>query len=760
MTLKEVIERADELRPNDFSTEMKVAWLNEIEGMVQTNVMLLQAEDLVQYNWEDHAETELLAKFPHDKIYWAYLIALIDFANDDTARYNNDMALFNERWGEYMRWYAGAYRPADGEMVLRGYYLSAYSIAVRHGYSGTEAEWLASLKGDKGEKGDKGDTGAQGPQGEKGDKGDTGAQGPQGAKGDKGDTGAQGPQGEKGEKGDPGEAPGYDLLPTEQGSGSIVRTAVGANDVPVKAMEIAIQCVQPGSGDPSPHNVRPILRWNRIGIGGERASATDDRYSKIDMQREEPFAYLASDGAVAYYSSLVDAYRNGRVSDNSYGVIVLLHDYTIRAADEYMTVNHVIASPRKNIVLDLNGHTLTNPTNRNLFYLDADNYSLIITSTNGQGKYVHTNEAAPGASTTKRGLVAIGNTGASAAFAARSVSVSISNVDVEVKGGSAFASYYASPKISLSNGTFSSPDTAMISMQSNKNWTASTIAKPEIALKNITFNGSAFGWMNHFTNSSKTAAENSSLSLKLSGTNTINFTSAAYATQHGFQFRKGGAYISAFDPKNGFIQNAGNTIVSLNGAATGGGIYTVVMETPGPTMQIPLGRAVYGGTLNVLTGVLTVTHKMTTLRDIDGWMFTNMGNYFFAQLADTAKQSCDFSSSGYKPLPDGEFIGDIKYAVKISGEWVDINDPDYVEDDGEEIVGDVSGWLKDRAGNYQLVYELAQPETVQLTPQEVRTVLGANTFAADTGEVTVTLRVDPTLALAELRAAILGSAEA
>ena len=485
----------------------------------------------------------------------------------------------------------------------------------------------------------------------------------------------------------------------------------------------------------------------------------DATYTAVYTEEQMAWAYVSSSSETTFCESLVSAYELS-TTDAGQGTIKLLRDYTIDAETEYMTVNHVIASPSKNVVLDLNGFTLTNPTNRNLFYLEENNYSLTITSTNGQGKYVHTNEAAPGAGTTKRCLVAIGNSGASAAFVARSVSVSISNVDVEVKGGSAFASYYASPKISLSNGTFSSPDRAMISMQSNEYWTASTIAKPEIALKNIIFNGSAFGWMNHFTNGSKTAAENSSLSLKLSGTNTINFTSAAYATQHGFQFRKGGAYISAFDPKNGFIQNAGNTIVSLNGAATGGGIYTVVMETPGPTMQIPLGRAVYGGTLNVLTGVLTVTHKMTTLRDIDGWMFTNMGNYFFAQLADTAKQSCDFSSSGYKPLPDGEFIGDIKYAVKISGEWVDINDPDYVEDDGEEIVGDVSGWLKDRAGNYQLVYELAQPETVQLTPQEVRTVLGANTFAADTGEVTVTLRVDPTLALAELRAAILGSAEA
>ena len=39
---------------------------------------------------------------------------------------------------------------------------SAYQIALDNGFVGTEAEWLASLKG---EKGDKGDTGATGPAG-------------------------------------------------------------------------------------------------------------------------------------------------------------------------------------------------------------------------------------------------------------------------------------------------------------------------------------------------------------------------------------------------------------------------------------------------------------------------------------------------------------------------------------------------------------------------------------------------------------------
>lgn len=63
---------------------------------------------------------------------------------------------------------------------------SAYEIAVENGYTGTEAEWLSSLKGEKG------DAGEQGVQGIQGEKGDTGAAGKDGMNGTDGRDGANG----------------------------------------------------------------------------------------------------------------------------------------------------------------------------------------------------------------------------------------------------------------------------------------------------------------------------------------------------------------------------------------------------------------------------------------------------------------------------------------------------------------------------------------------------------------------------------------
>ena len=61
---------------------------------------------------------------------------------------------------------------------------SAYQLAVEKGFVGTEAEWVASLKGETGPIGPQGIQGEIGPQGLKGETGATGPQGIQGPKGD------------------------------------------------------------------------------------------------------------------------------------------------------------------------------------------------------------------------------------------------------------------------------------------------------------------------------------------------------------------------------------------------------------------------------------------------------------------------------------------------------------------------------------------------------------------------------------------------
>ena len=153
MTIANVLAAADAVKPNAFSEEVKLQWINEAEGMVQTDVLLRAIDDVVTYEWPTDENTELLVKPPHDKLYLAYLIAMIDFTNGEYNKYANTVAMFNTHLSEYAAWFQRTYRPADNGGGFPGYYISAYGIAVNHGFSGTEAEWLESLKGAAGEPG-------------------------------------------------------------------------------------------------------------------------------------------------------------------------------------------------------------------------------------------------------------------------------------------------------------------------------------------------------------------------------------------------------------------------------------------------------------------------------------------------------------------------------------------------------------------------------------------------------------------------------
>lgn len=150
MRLSKAIALADEIAPNALTRELKVQFVSEAEGMVQMDVMLLASAEVITYEATGSEDPVLLAKPPYDKLYVSYLVAMIYYALGEYNRYSNTIGKYNTELAEYTAWYAQRIHPIDGGAEESGYYLSAYAIAVYHGYSGTEEEWLASLKGEDG----------------------------------------------------------------------------------------------------------------------------------------------------------------------------------------------------------------------------------------------------------------------------------------------------------------------------------------------------------------------------------------------------------------------------------------------------------------------------------------------------------------------------------------------------------------------------------------------------------------------------------
>lgn len=145
MTSKQVLARVKALKPTPFDDEKLLYWLGEVEGLILVQVLLLQPTSVQPL--EAATDDQLTAPYPFDKLYLQYLMAQIDYANGEYRKYDNSMALFNAYLGEYQRWVGDNLHPADGRAEYNGYYISAYALAVKHGYQGTEAEWLASLQG-------------------------------------------------------------------------------------------------------------------------------------------------------------------------------------------------------------------------------------------------------------------------------------------------------------------------------------------------------------------------------------------------------------------------------------------------------------------------------------------------------------------------------------------------------------------------------------------------------------------------------------
>ena len=167
MTSKRLADIVRELTPTEFSDNVLLMWISNCENTILTDVMLVSAEDCVELT--ELSDAPLTVPHPWDKLYLPYMQAQVAHANGEYDHYANYIALYNAYLEEYTRHIIETVNPSGGRAVRDSYYLSAYAIAVEHGYVGTVEEWLASLVGKQGEKGDPGE---KGEPGEKGDPGE------------------------------------------------------------------------------------------------------------------------------------------------------------------------------------------------------------------------------------------------------------------------------------------------------------------------------------------------------------------------------------------------------------------------------------------------------------------------------------------------------------------------------------------------------------------------------------------------------------
>lgn len=224
-------------------------------------------------------------------------------------------------------------------------------------------------------------------------------------------------------------------------------------------------------------------------------------------------------------------------------------------------------------------------------------------------------------------------------------------------------------------------------------------------------------------------------------------SSGRLASGESYTIPSGGAFIRitfrVFENSNVTPSNFANVQLEL-GSATDyepyqGNTYTITFPTEAGT--------VYGGTLDVTNGVLTVDRAMVDLGSL-AWSY-NVSYERFTSISlsafikrpsanfEIANLLCEiYSARAITNFSENNIIG-----AAISGN-IQVKDTRYSSVD--DFIQVVTG--------LKLVYELATPVLYQLTPQEVTTLLGVNNIWADCGGVSVEYPADTKLYIERINA--------
>lgn len=102
--IQEIINKVDELKPNSYSNEQKTEWISKVEGIINAELFEVPEEGLLVLDYELDKDKMLRALHPYKDIYEYYVMAMIDFNNNDIEAYTNSMEMFNATYEEYAKY--------------------------------------------------------------------------------------------------------------------------------------------------------------------------------------------------------------------------------------------------------------------------------------------------------------------------------------------------------------------------------------------------------------------------------------------------------------------------------------------------------------------------------------------------------------------------------------------------------------------------------------------------------------------------------
>ena len=185
------------------------------------------------------------------------------------------------------------------------------------------------------------------------------------------------------------------------------------------------------------------------------------------------------------------------------------------------------------------------------------------------------------------------------------------------------------------------------------------------------------------------------------------------------------ATVTTYSPYSNICPISGHNSVNVI-------VSTSTNPLDGTITNIPLGQTVYGGTLDVLTGLLTIDRALVTFNGSETWYDYPSFEGFFTAL----------SSMSVGTRQDGISNMLIDSKTTASGQknsmWLGVGSRYFFALGVYESMGNTLEDFKTflSLNNLQVVYPLDTPQTVQLTPQQINTIVGSwNYVWCDSGKI-------------------------
>jgi len=159
--------------------------------------------------------------------------------------------------------------------------------------------------------------------------------------------------------------------------------------------------------------------------------------------------------------------------------------------------------------------------------------------------------------------------------------------------------------------------------------------------------------------------------------------------------------------------------------------------TESNNLTIQFGQTVYGGTLDVKRGVLTVDRGYDTVGNLN-WTYVSASQVFYTSDITDEKKAEDKTviSSVYQSLDNVTSAAGVSQDASICAyRGTDSNHRIYIKD---TRYNDASAF-KTAMGDAQICYKLATPTEIQLTPHQISLLEGVNNISVDDSGTSISL---------------------